>query len=402
MMTKKPEIDGDEHGEPAPLKPETRLVTGGRDPFAHHGFVNTPIYRGSTVLYRNADDFLHRRARYTYGTRGTPTTEALETAWSELSGAAGTVLVPSGLAAIAIALFSCLEAGDHMLVSDSVYRPTRNFCETVLKRFGVTVTYYDPLIGSGIAALMAPNTRAVFTEAPGSQSFDMPDIPAIAEAAHAAGAVVLMDNTWATPLFFPPHARGVDIAIEAGTKYLGGHSDLLLGLVSANERCWPRLRATFDSFAICAGPEDVFLALRGLRTLAIRLKHHQEAALAVARWFAARPEILRVLHPGLETDPGHAIWRRDFSGASGLFSVVLKPAPQKAANAFVDALTLFGIGASWGGFESLVLPFDCAAYRTATAWNPGGPTLRFHIGHEDVGDLTADLERGFAALAAAM
>lgn len=397
-MTKKPDIDG--AGERAPLKVETRLVTGGRDPFAHHGFVNTPIYRGSTVLYRNADDFLHRRARYTYGTRGTPTTDALETAWSELSGAAGTVLVPSGLAAIAIALMSCLEAGDHMLVSDSVYRPTRNFCETVLKKFGVSVTYYDPLIGSGIAALMQPNTRAVFTEAPGSQSFDMQDIPAIAEAAHAAGAIVLIDNTWATPLFFPPHARGADIAIEAGTKYLGGHSDLLLGLVSANESCWPRLRATFDSFAICAGPEDVFLALRGLRTLAVRLRHHQEAALEVARWFAGRPEVLRVLHPALPTDPGHAIWKRDFSGASGLFSVVLKPVSQKAANAFVDALTLFGIGASWGGFESLVLPFDCSAYRTATTWNPGGPTLRFHIGHEDVSDLTADLERGFAALAA--
>jgi cystathionine beta-lyase len=400
-MTEKPNIPGDKHREGGPLKPETRLVAGGRNPFSHHGFVNTPIYRGSTVLYPSADDFLHRRARYTYGTRGTPTTEALETAWTELSGAAGTVLVPSGLAAIAIALMSCLDAGDHVLVSDSVYRPTRNFCDTVLKRFGVSVTYYDPLIGAGIAALMQPNTRAVFTEAPGSQSFDMQDVPAIAEAAHARDAVVLMDNTWATPLFFPPHARGADIAIEAGTKYLGGHSDLLLGLVSANERCWPRLRATFDAFAICAGPEDVFLALRGLRTLAVRLKHHQEAALHVARWLAARPEILRVLHPALPTDPGHAMWRRDFSGASGLFSVVLKPVSQKAANAFVDALALFGIGASWGGFESLVLPFDCTAYRTVTAWEPGGPTLRFHIGLEDVSDLTADLERGFAALAAA-
>ena len=217
-MTEKPNIPEDKHGESGPLKPETRLVAGGRNPLSHHGFVNTPIYRGSTVLYPSADDFIHRRARYTYGTRGTPTTEALETAWSELSGAAGTVLVPSGLAAIAIALLSCLEAGDHLLVSDSVYRPTRNFCDTVLKRFGVTVTYYDPLIGSGVAALMQPNTRAVFTEAPGSQSFDMQDIPAIAEAAHAQGAVVLMDNTWATPLFFPPHARGADIAIEAGNE----------------------------------------------------------------------------------------------------------------------------------------------------------------------------------------
>ena len=400
-MTEKPEISDDNHGDGAPLRRETRLVTGGRDPFAHHGFVNTPIYRGSTVLYRTADDFAHRRARYAYGTRGTPTTESLETTWSDLSGSAGTVLVPSGLAAIAVALMSCLAAGDHLLVTDSVYRPTRNFCDTVLKRFGVETTYYDPLIGSGIAALMRPNTRAVFTETPGSQSFDMQDIPAIAAAAHAVDAVVLIDNTWATPLFFPPHERGADIAIEAGTKYLGGHSDLLLGLVSANQRCWRRLRETFDSFAICAGPEDVFLALRGLRTLAIRLAHHQESALEVARFLAARPEVLRVLHPALPTDPGHAIWRRDFSGASGLFSVVLKPAPQAAVNAFVDALKLFGIGASWGGYESLVIPFDCAAYRTATPWAPGGPTLRFHIGLEAVSDLTADLERGFAAMAAA-
>ncbi len=399
-MTQKANIDGDRHGE-NPLKPETRLVTGGRDPFSQHGFVNTPVYRGSTVLYRNAEDFLARRARYTYGTKGSPTMETLETAWSEISGAAGTVLVPSGLAAIAIALMSCVEAGDHLLVSDSVYRPTRNFCDTVLKRFGVATTYYDPLIGAGIAALMQPNTRAVFTESPGSQSFDIQDVPAIAEAAHAKGAIVLLDNTWATPLFFPPHERGADIAIEAGTKYLGGHSDLLLGLVTANERCWKRLRETFDLFSVCAGPEDVFLATRGLRTLAVRLAHHQESALAVAHWLAERPEILRVLHPGLPSDPGHALWQRDFRGATGLFSVVLKPAPRAAVHAFIDTLTLFGIGASWGGYESLVIPFDCTDYRSATTWNPGGPTLRFHVGLEAVSDLTADLERGFAAMAAA-
>jgi cystathionine beta-lyase len=400
-MTEKPNKDGD-HGEEPALKTETRLVTGGRDPFAHHGFVNTPVYRGSTILYRSADDFLARRARYTYGTKGSPTTETLETAWTELSGAAGTILVPSGLAAIAIALMSCVAAGDHLLVSDSVYRPTRNFCDTVLRRFGVAVTYYDPLIGAGISALMQPNTRAVFTEVPGSQSFDMPDIPAIAAAAHAREAFVLLDNTWATPLFFPPHARGADIAIEAGTKYLGGHSDLLLGLVTANDRCWKKLRETFDLFSVCAGPEDVFLATRGLRTLALRLAHHQQSALTVAQWLAARPEILRVLHPGLSTDPGHAIWKRDFLGASGLFSVVFKPAPRTAVHAFVDALRLFGIGASWGGYESLVIPFDCDDYRTATTWNPGGPTLRFHVGLEDVSDLTADLERGFEAFAAAL
>jgi cysteine-S-conjugate beta-lyase len=385
-------------GAKKPRETATKIVSAGRDPAAQHGFVNTPIYRGSTVLYPNAQDFLARKARYTYGTKGTPTTESLEVAWSELAGAAGTVLVPSGLAAISLALLACLKSGDHLLVPDSVYRPTRNLCDTVLKRFGVATTYYDPLVGADIAQLFKPNTRAVFTEAPGSLSFEMQDIPAIAAVAHARDAIVLMDNTWATPLFFPPHARGVDIAIEAGTKYLSGHSDLLLGMVSANERCWKDLRATFDSTAFCAGPEDVFLGLRGLRTMRVRLMHHQQSALAVAKWLAARPEVARVLHPALESDPGHAIWKRDFSGASGLFSIVLKPMPDAASHAFLNALTLYGIGASWGGFESLAIPFDCAAFRTATRWNPGGPCVRFHIGLEDVGDLTADLERGFAAM----
>src|SRR6476661_364153 len=402
QMNRIPEDESGGGSATKPLAPATRLVTAGRVPSEQFGFVNTPIYRGSTVLYPNAEKFLKRDARYTYGTKGTPTTNALETAWSEISGAIGTVLVPSGLAAISIALLSCLKAGDHLLVPDSVYRPTRNFCDSVLKKFGVETTYYDPLIGAAIASLFKPNTRAVFTEAPGSLSFEMQDIPAIASVAHARDLIVLMDNTWATPLFFPPHARGVDIAIEAGTKYCSGSSDLLLGMVSANERCWRELRATFDTMAICAGPEDVFLALRGLRTMKVRLKHHQESALAVARWFAARPEVARVLHPALESDPGHAIWKRDFTGASGLFSIVLKPAPQKAVDTMLDTLKLFGMGFSWGGFESLVIPFDCNDYRTATRWAPGGPTLRFHIGLENVEDLKADLDRGFAALNAAM
>ena len=381
-----------------PLTPATRLVTGGRDPFAQHGFVNTPIYRGSTVLYRNTEDFLQRKAKFTYGTKGTPTTDSLEVAWTDLTGAAGTVLVPSGLAAISIALMCCLKSGDHLLVPDSVYRPTRNFCDSVLKRFGVETTYYDPLLGADIAREFKSNTRAVFTEAPGSLTFEMQDIPAIAQAAHAHDLVVLMDNTWATPLFFNSHAKGVDIAIDAGTKYLSGASDLLLGLVSANERCWKDLRTTFDVMAICAGPEDVFLALRGLRSMRVRLLHQQESGLAVARWLGARPEVARVLHPALETDPGHAIWKRDFTGASSLFSIVLKPMPDAAAHAFINALTLFGIGASWGGFESLAIPFDCTPFRTATKWAPGGPAIRFHIGLEDVGDLTADLEKGFTAM----
>jgi cysteine-S-conjugate beta-lyase len=379
----------------------TRLVHAGRDPFDQHGFVNTPIYRGSTVLYPTVDDLKHRRGRYSYGTKGTPTTDALEQAWTALVGGAGTVLTPSGLAAVTVGLMACLKSGDHLLVTDSVYRPTRHFCETVLKRFGVETTYYDPLVGAGIEALLRPNTTAVLTEAPGSQSFEMQDIPTIAEVAHRHGACVLMDNTWATPLFFPPHAHGVDIAIEAGTKYLSGGSDLLLGLTSANERWWRRLRDTFDAFAMCAGPEDVFLGLRGLRTMSLRLREHERQGLEMARWLAGRPEVERVLHPALESDPGHAIWKRDFKGASGLFSVVLKPASDAAVAAMLDGLELFGMGYSWGGFESLVIPFDCRDYRTATTWDAAGPALRFHIGLEDTDDLRADLEAGFARLGAA-
>jgi len=380
------------------LGERTRLVHAGRDPSQQHGFVNTPLYRGSTVLYPSTDDLLHRRGKYSYGTKGTPTTEALESAWTGLAGAAGTVLTPSGLAAVTVALMTCLKAGDHLLMTDSVYRPTREFCNTVLKRFGVETTYYDPLIGADVAKLFRSNTRAVFTEAPGSQSLEMQDIPAIAEVARRHGATVLMDNTWATPLLFPPHENGVDLAIEAGTKYLSGGSDLLLGLVSANERWWKPLRATFDAFAMCAGPEDVFLALRGLRTMALRLREHERQALEMARWLADRPEVAQVLHPALETDPGHAIWKRDFKGSSGLFSVILKPVPQTAVAAMLDGLELFGLGYSWGGFESLVIPFDCSSYRTATRWNPGGPALRFHIGLEDLDDLKADLDAGFARL----
>jgi cystathionine beta-lyase len=386
-----------------PPKPEniserTRLVHAGREPFEQHGFVNTPIYRGSTVLYPTTDDLLHRRGRYSYGTKGTPTTNALETAWTELTGAAGTVLAPSGLAAVTVALMSCLKAGDHLLMTDSVYLPTRQFCNRILKKFGVETTYYDPRIGAGIEDLLRPNTAAVFTEAPGSQSFEMQDIPAIAEVSHRRGAVVLMDNTWATPLLFPPHERGVDIAIEAGTKYLSGGSDLLLGMVSANERCFKALRETYDSFAMCPGPEDVFLGLRGLRTMALRLREHERQALEMARWLQSRPEVAQVLHPALESYPGHEIWKRDFKGSSGLFSIVLKPCSDRALAAMLDGLSLFGMGYSWGGFESLVIPFNCASYRTATCWEPGGHSLRFHIGLEDLDDLKRDLDAGFARL----
>jgi cysteine-S-conjugate beta-lyase len=386
-----------------PLKPETRLVTGGRDPQSYYGFVNPPVYHASTVLYPTAADQVAHRARYQYGRRGTPTSEALENALKELEGpgCAAVSLLPSGASAVATALLSVLSAGDHVLVTDSVYRPTRTFCDTILKRLGIETTYYDPLIGGGIASLIKTNTRAVFVETPGSQSFEMQDVPAIAAAAHSKGALVLIDNTWGTPLYFSAFDKGVDLSIQAGTKYIGGHSDIMLGTVSANAETAERLKTTVGTMGLCVGPDDMYLAQRGLRTLGVRLARHYESALKIARWFAERPEVARVMHPALESDPGHAIWKRDFAGASGLFSIVLKPTSQKAVYAFMDSLTLFGMGYSWGGYESLVILFDCTEYRTATKWAPGGPTLRFHIGLEDPGDLIADLESGFAAMATA-
>ena len=396
-MSQKTDNDGEKP------KPDTRLTTGGRDPFAHYGFVNPPVYHASTLLYPTAEDLLAHRSRYQYGRRGTPTSEALQDAVAVLEGPAckGVALAPSGLAAISSAMLSVLGAGDHLLVSDSVYEPTRLLCNSVLKRLGVETSYYDPLIGGGIAGLMRPNTRAVFTEAPGSLTFEMQDIPAIAAAAHAKGALVIMDNTWATPLYFRALDAGVDLSIQAGTKYIGGHADVMIGTISANAAAWPKLHETVGTLGLCVGPDDIYLALRGLRTLGVRLARHQESGLRVARWFAARPEVLRVLHPALESDPGHAIWKRDFSGACGLFSVMLKPLPKPALIAFLNALKLFGMGYSWGGFESLVIPFDVARCRTATRWNPEGTALRFHVGLEDVDDLIADLERGFAAIAGA-
>ena len=382
------------------LKSRTRAVIAGREPEEQFGFVNTPIYRGSTVLYPDVATLQGPRPRFSYGTKGTPTTEAQERAWTEMAGvgAAGTVLAPTGLAAISLALMTALKSGDHLLVTDSAYQPTRTFCNTVLKRMGVETEYYDPLIGADIARLFRPNTTTILVEAPGSQSFEMQDIPAIAAAAKARGICTIMDNTWATPLFFPPHERGVDLAVEAGTKYLSGHSDLMLGLVSANDAWFKRLRATFDAFAMCAGPEDCFLALRGLRTMELRLREAEKQGLALAQWFATRPEVKQVLHPALPDAPGHDIWKRDFLGASGLFSIILNPASDAAIAAMLDGLELFGMGYSWGGYESLVIPFDCASYRTATKWNPAGPGLRFQVGLEDVSDLIADLEAGFARL----
>jgi cysteine-S-conjugate beta-lyase len=390
-------------GQSMPLRAETALVTSGRDTKQQKGFVNPPVVRGSTVLYPTADDLHAHRGEFQYGRHGTPTTKALQDALMALEGpvCAGVGLAPSGLAAISTALLAVLKAGDHLLVCDNAYRPTRNFCDGVLARYGVETSYFDPLTGANIARYFQPNTRAVLVEAPGSQSFEMPDLPAIAAVAHARGALVIDDNTWATPLFHRSLDQGVDISLQAATKYIGGHSDIMFGTISANATAWPLVAEAIRLLGVCAGPDDVFLALRGLRTLAVRLKQHQQSALDVARWLGARPEVIRVLHPALESDPGHAIWKRDFTGASGLFSIVLKPAPQQAVDALLDTVALFGMGYSWGGFESLVIPFDCATYRTATIWAPGGPTLRLHIGLENVDDLKADLARGLEAFNAA-
>ena len=387
----------------SPVTVETSLVTSGRDTSAQKGFVNPPVVRGSTVLYPSAEDLHAHRGEYSYGRHGTPTTKALQQALATLEGpaCAGVALTPSGVAAISTSLLAVLKAGDHVLVCDNVYRPTRLFCDGLLHRFGIETSYFDPLIGAGIEALFRPNTRAVFVEAPGSQSLEMPDIPAIAEIAHARGAVVIDDNTWATPLYHRSLEQGVDISIQAATKYIGGHSDIMFGTIAANSKAWPLVEEAVRALGVCVGPDDTFLALRGLRTLAVRLAHHQQSGLEMARWLGARPEVQRVLHPALETDPGHAIWKRDFKGASGLFSIVLQPAPQRTVDALLNALQLFGMGYSWGGFESLIIPFDCASYRTATKWHAGGPALRLNIGLENTEDLKADLERGFAALAAA-
>jgi cystathionine beta-lyase len=387
----------------SPLKAETRLVTAGRDTEAQKGFVNPPVVHGSTVLYPTADDLHAHRGEYQYGRRGTPTTKALQQALMAIEGpqCAGVGIAPSGLAAITTTLLAVLKAGDHLLVCDNAYRPTRNFCNGILARYGVETTYFDPLIGGEIAGMFRPNTRAVLVEAPGSQSFEMADIPAIAAVAHARGALVIDDNTWATPLYHRSLEQGVDISMQAATKYIGGHSDIMFGTISANAKAWPLVAEAIQLLGVCAGPDDVFLAIRGLRTLAVRLAQHYQSGLEMARWLATRPEVVRVLHPALESHPGHAIWKRDFAGASGLFSIVLKPAQPKAVDALLDTVKLFGMGYSWGGFESLIIPFDCTDYRTATKWAPGGPALRLHIGLENVEDLKADLAHGFEAFNAA-
>ena len=387
--------------DPGGLRPETVLVRAGRDRELTGPFVNPPVIHASTVLFDSVDDMLERRQRYSYGRRATPTIEALAGAVSALEGAAGTVLCPSGLSAVSTALLASVAAGDQLLMVDCVYAPSRHFADAVLKRLGVETVYFDPAIGAGIETLFGARTRAVYLESPGSLTFEMQDIPAIAAVAHARGATVIADNTWATPLYFKPLAHGVDLSLQAATKYLGGHSDVMLGAVSANADSWPALAETHASLGLCAGPDDIYLTLRGMRTLSVRLERQMRSALAVAEWLAGRREVARVLHPALPDDPGHRLWQRDMTGASGLFGFVLAGWSEADAKRFIEGLRLFGIGASWGGFESLAILARGARARTATAWRLEGPLIRLHIGLEDPGDLIADLAQSFAAVAAA-
>ncbi len=384
-------------------KPATRLAHGGRATSDHFGFINTPVYRGSTVLFENSAALKSRDAKYTYGIHATPTTDSLTGLLTELEGGEGTVLAPSGLASITTALLALVEAGDHILITDSVYRPTRRLADRLLAALGVEIEYYDPLIGDGIARLFRDNTRVLFLEAPGSQTMEMQDIPALVAAAKAhtgpRDIYTIVDNTWATALFFRALDFGVDITLQAGTKYIGGHSDIMLGATTANERAWPLLKRAQTVLGMCPGTEEVFLGLRGIRTMEIRLRQHMAAALHVAAWLRDRPEVAEVLHPGLPGAPGHDIWARDFRGSCGLFSIVLAPVDEACVDAFLDELTLFGLGYSWGGFESLAIPFDPNSYRSATKWRGKGPAVRFHIGLEDPDDLIRDLEAGFSSLA---
>jgi cystathionine beta-lyase len=380
------------------MRDATRLVTGGRHHPDEPHLVNPAVHRGSTVLFPSLEALEHRGrdSRLTYGRNGTPTTFALEDAVAELEGADGCVVAASGKAAIAVALTALVEAGDHVLVTDNIYAPSRQYCDRVLKRFGVETTYFPPMIGADIERLMRPETKLVFTESPGSQTFEVQDVPAIAAAARRHGAYTLMDNTWATPLFFRPFEHGVDVSIHAGTKYVVGHSDAMMGLVTYKGEVGKMLDAGVKDLGCPAGPDDCWLALRGLRTMGVRLKQHEQAGLEVARWLETRPEVTRVLHPALPSCPGHDVFTRDFLGSSGLFGFVVQPCSKAALAAMLDPMELFGMGYSWGGYESLLIP--TRPHRTAAAWADPGQAMRIHVGLEDPADLVHELEASFARL----
>lgn len=397
---------------PKPRLP-TRLVQSGRDPAYTHvpgkggGAVNPPVWRASTHLFDSVADLAaanrDKHHRFFYGRRGAPTTWALAEALTELEpGAGGTFLFPSGVAAIAASLLAVLSPGDELLMVDTAYDPTRALCDGLLKRMGITTRYYDPLIGADIAELIGPATRAVFLESPGSLTFEVQDVPAIVAVAKQRGLFTLIDNTWATPVFFAALAHGIDLSIVAATKYLSGHSDVMLGAVTTTPELWRKLSMMGFALGQCVGPDDAWLVLRGLRTLDLRLRQHQAGALAVAQWLSGRQEVARVLHPALPSCPGHAFWRRDFTGASGLFGIVMNGGDAVARAAMIDGLCHFGIGYSWGGFESLALPVDPESCRSARPWEAEGPLIRLYVGLEDPGDLIADLDSGLARYTAKM
>ncbi len=377
----------------------TRLAHIGHDPRSYHGFVNPPVVRASTVLFPDYETMRDGSQPYVYGTHGTPTTDALADALTDLEGAAGTVLTSSGLSAITIPVLIFAKAGMHMLVVDSLYSPNRRFCDNILTRLGVEVEYFNPGIGDGLAKLMRPNTGLLMLEAPASNSFEMHDTPLLASIAHEKNpdCVVMMDNTWATPLYFKPLDFGVDISIHALTKYPSGHSDVLMGGVSANQRTWEQLHAGHENMGICVGGDDAYLVLRGLRSMGIRLERHAKTTMTLCKWLQSHPQISRVLYPALPEDPGYALWSRDFSGASGLFSFVIKDRDREQCGAFLNALQIHGLGFSWAGYESLaVMP---QFQDRVTAYGPDeGTTIRIQVGLEDAEDLMADIERGLAAV----
>lgn len=385
----------------------TRVVGAGRRPEWTQGIVSPPVWRASTILYNNVAELRASAGRDThhrlfYGRRGTPTQWSLAEALTELEpGAEATFLYPSGVAAVSAALLSVLSPGDELLLADSVYDPTRSFATTFLKRFGVTTRFYDPMIGGGIADLISDKTRAIFMETPGSLTFEVQDVPAIVAAAKVRGVVTLLDNTWATPLLFPAIEKGIDLTILACTKYVVGHSDVMLGSVTTTAEHWQQLRATSFQLGQTASPDDAWLGSRGLRTMALRLKHHGEVALEIARWLETRPEVARVLHPALPSCPGHEFFVRDFKGPAGLFTFILRGGNEAARAALIDGLELFGIGYSWGGFESLAIPVDPDRYRTAVPWQADGVAVRLQIGLEDATDLIADLAAGLDRFRAA-
>lgn len=384
-------------------KPATALVQAGRRKEWTGPIVNPPIHRASTILYEDsaalkAGGGTNADGHFFYGRRGTPTQWALAEAITGMEpGAAGTMLYPSGVAAVSAAMLAVLKPGDHLLMTDSAYDPTRSFCDGYLADWGVSTTYYDPCIGSDIGTLCRDDTTLIFIESPGSHSFEVQDVPAIAAIAKARGIATIVDNTWATPLYLQTLRHGIDISVCVGTKYLGGHSDVMLGAATANAKWLPKLRRTAQALGQCVSPDDAWLVLRGMRTLDVRMQRHGESGLKIARWLAEQPEVARVLHPALPGFRGYDLWQRDFTGAAGLFGIVMNGGSEAARAALIDALSLFGIGYSWGGFESLIVPSDPAKYRTATRWNAEGPALRLSIGLEDPDDLIADLRIGLDA-----